>query len=51
MPDSGLDVAGMGRRLGVLVVGLGGAVATTAAAGIELVGARYPDAMQRLIDR
>ncbi len=39
MPDSGLDTATMGRRLGVLVVGLGGAVATTAAAGIEMLRA------------
>ena len=43
MPDSGLDVAGMGRRLGVLVVGLGGAVATTAAAGIEMLRAGSND--------
>ena len=43
MPDSGLDVAASGRRLGVLVVGLGGAVATTAAAGIEMLRAGSND--------
>ena len=39
MPDTGLDVSTTGRRVGVLVVGLGGAVATTAAAGIEMLRA------------
>ena len=49
MPDSRLDVvaataAGMsGRRVGVLVVGMGGAVATTAAAGIEMLRAGSND--------
>ncbi len=37
MPDTNLDTAHVGRRLGVLVVGVGGAVASTAAAGIELL--------------
>ena len=37
MPDTNIDSAQTSRRLGVLVVGLGGAVATTAAAGIELL--------------
>ena len=37
MPDSGLDAATTGRRVGVLVVGMGGAVASTAAAGIEML--------------
>lgn len=44
MPDSGLDAANAGRRLGVLVVGLGGAVASTAAAGIEMLKAGSNDA-------
>ena len=39
MPDIGVDGVGSGRRLGVLVVGLGGAVASTAAAGIEMLRA------------
>ncbi len=43
MPDSGLDAATIGRRVGVLVVGLGGAVATTAAAGIEMLRAGSND--------
>jgi len=43
MPDTGLDVSTTGRRVGVLVVGLGGAVATTAAAGIEMVRAGSND--------
>lgn len=43
MPDSGLDAALTGRRVGVLVVGLGGAVATTAAAGIEMLRAGSND--------
>src|SRR3954471_8363411 len=43
MPDSGLDTATAGRRVGVLVVGLGGAVATTAAAGIEMLRAGSND--------
>lgn len=43
MPDSGLDAAVGGRRVGVLVVGVGGAVATTAAAGIELLRAGSND--------
>ncbi len=37
MPDTNLSNPGNGRRLGVLVVGLGGAVATTAVAGIEMI--------------
>ena len=43
MPDTGLDASITGRRLGVLVVGLGGAVATTAAAGIEMLRAGSND--------
>ena len=43
MPDSGLDAALAGRRLGVLVVGMGGAVASTAAAGIEMLRAGSND--------
>ncbi len=43
MPDSGLDAASTGRRLGVLVVGLGGAVASTAVAGIEMLRAGSND--------
>ena len=43
MPDSGLDAALTGRRVGVLVVGRGGAVATTAAAGIEMLRAGSND--------
>ena len=43
MPDTGLDVSATGRRVGVLVVGLGGAVATTAAAGIEMLRAGSND--------
>src|SRR3954467_15478718 len=43
MPDTGLDAAATGRRVGVLVVGLGGAVATTAAAGIEMLRAGSND--------
>ncbi len=43
MPDSGLDSATMGRRVGVLVVGMGGAVASTAAAGIEMLRAGSND--------
>jgi len=43
MPDTGLDASTTGRRIGVLVVGLGGAVATTAAAGIEMVRAGSND--------
>ena len=43
MPDSGLDSAITGRRLGVLIVGMGGAVATTAAAGIEMLRAGSND--------
>jgi len=43
MPDTGLDASTTGRRVGVLVVGLGGAVATTAAAGIEMVRAGSND--------
>src|ERR1700712_109023 len=43
MPDSGLDAAATGRRVGVLVVGLGGAVASTAAAGIEMLRAGSND--------
>ncbi len=42
MPDTSLDAA-LGRRLGVLVVGLGGAVASTAVAGIELLRAGSND--------
>ena len=43
MPDSGLDAAATGRRVGVLVVGLGGAVASTAAAGVEMLRAGLND--------
>lgn len=43
MPDSGLDAATAGRRVGVLVVGMGGAVASTAAAGIEMLRAGSND--------
>ena len=43
MPDTGLDVSTTGRRVGVLVVGLGGAVASTAAAGIEMLRAGSND--------
>jgi len=43
MPDTGLDAAATGRRVGVLVVGLGGAVASTAAAGIEMLRAGSND--------
>ena len=43
MPDTGLDAYITGRRVGVLVVGLGGAVATTAAAGIEMLRAGSND--------
>ncbi len=37
MPDTGPSNLGTGRHLGVLIVGLGGAVATTAVAGIEMI--------------
>jgi myo-inositol-1-phosphate synthase len=43
MPDSGLDAASTARHLGVLVVGLGGAVASTAVAGIEMLRAGSND--------
>ena len=43
MPDSGLDAATTGRRVGVLVVGMGGAVASTAAAGVEMLRAGSND--------
>ncbi len=43
MPDIGVEGAASGRRLGVLVVGLGGAVASTAAAGIEMLKAGSND--------
>ena len=43
MPDSGLDAAIAARRVGVMVVGMGGAVATTAAAGIEMIRAGSND--------
>ena len=45
MPDSRLDVAAAttGRRVGVLVVGLGGAVASTAVAGMEMLRAGSND--------
>ncbi len=43
MPDTHVDAAQLGRRLGVLVVGLGGAVASTAVAGIELLRAGSND--------
>ena len=44
MPDSRLDVAAAtGRRVGVLVVGVGGAVASTAVAGIEMLRAGSND--------
>ncbi len=37
MPDTNVVASQTSRRLGVLVVGLGGAVASTAAAGVELL--------------
>ena len=37
MPDVGVSEPNTGRELGVLVVGVGGAVATTAIAGIEML--------------
>ena len=43
MPDAGIEQSGTARRLGVLVVGLGGAVATTAVAGIEMLRAGSND--------
>ena len=43
MPDTGLDAASTGRHMGVLVVGLGGAVASTAAAGVEMLRAGSND--------
>ncbi len=43
MPDTGLDAASTGRNLGVLIVGLGGAVASTAVAGIEMLRAGSND--------
>ena len=43
MPDTGMDASLTGRRVGVMVVGLGGAVATTAAAGIEMIRAGSND--------
>ena len=43
MPDSGLDATVTGRRVGVMVVGMGGAVASTAAAGIEMLRAGSND--------
>ena len=43
MPDTGLDAASTARQLGVLVVGLGGAVASTAVAGIEMLRAGSND--------
>ena len=43
MPDSGLDAAVTGRRVGVMVVGMGGAVASTAVAGIEMLRAGSND--------
>ncbi len=43
MPDTGLDASSTGRHMGVLVVGLGGAVASTAAAGIEMLRAGSND--------
>ena len=43
MPDTGQDPSSTGRHLGVLVVGLGGAVASTAAAGIEMLRAGSND--------
>ena len=43
MPDTGLDAALTGRRVGVMVVGMGGAVASTAVAGIEMLRAGSND--------
>ncbi len=43
MPDTGLDAAAGGRHVGVLVVGMGGAVASTAAAGVEMLRAGSND--------
>ncbi len=43
MPDSGLSAPSTGRRIGVLVVGLGGAVASTAVAGIAMIRAGSND--------
>ncbi len=43
MPDTNIDATAVGRRLGVLVIGLGGAVATTAVAGIEMLKAGSND--------
>lgn len=43
MPDTSIDASKLGRELGVLVVGLGGAVSSTAAAGVELLRAGSND--------
>jgi myo-inositol-1-phosphate synthase len=43
MPDTGLAATSTGRHMGVLVVGLGGAVASTAVAGIEMLRAGSND--------
>ena len=43
MPDTGLDAISTGRHMGVLIVGIGGAVASTAAAGIEMLRAGSND--------
>jgi len=43
MPDIGVDPSSTSRHLGVLVVGIGGAVASTAAAGIEMLRAGSND--------
>ena len=43
MPDNSLDATKSGRSLGVLVVGIGGAVASTAAAGVEMLRAGSND--------
>jgi myo-inositol-1-phosphate synthase len=43
MPDTGLEAVRSARRVGILVVGVGGAVATTAIAGIETIKAGSND--------
>lgn len=43
MPDTGLEAVRSARRVGILVVGVGGAVATTAVAGIETIKAGSND--------
>ena len=43
MPDTSVNATNSGRSLGVLVVGIGGAVASTAAAGVEMLRAGSND--------